>query len=62
MQACMFLWMLTVSLGYFTCFDCHVLHVLQFYDIFDSYKFSPREIDAMFHVAVWPQVSSYIYM
>ncbi|XP_034333284.2 small subunit processome component 20 homolog [Magallana gigas] len=34
-----------------------IAQIQQFYDIFDSYKFSPREIDAMFHVAVWPQLS-----
>lgn len=62
MHAYIFICMLTMKFGHFTCFESHVLHVLQFYDIFDSYKFSPKEIDAMFHVAVWPQVSWYIYM
>ncbi|XP_078326712.1 small subunit processome component 20 homolog isoform X1 [Crassostrea virginica] len=34
-----------------------ITQIHQFYDVFDSYKFSPKEIDAMFHVAVWPQLS-----
>ncbi|XP_061192168.1 small subunit processome component 20 homolog [Saccostrea echinata] len=38
-----------------------ITQIMQFYDVFDTYKFSPKEIDAMFHVAVWPQLPKLQY-
>ncbi|KAM9327768.1 small subunit processome component 20 homolog [Pholidichthys leucotaenia] len=33
-----------------------ILRIHDFFECFDSYSFSPDEIDAVFHAAVWPQV------
>ncbi|CAB1444416.1 unnamed protein product [Pleuronectes platessa] len=33
-----------------------VLRVLDFFDVFDSYSYSPEELDAVFQAVVWPQV------
>ncbi|XP_047194452.1 small subunit processome component 20 homolog isoform X2 [Hippoglossus stenolepis] len=33
-----------------------VLRVLDFFDVFDSYSYSPDELDAVFQAVVWPQV------
>ncbi|XP_069376458.1 small subunit processome component 20 homolog isoform X3 [Paralichthys olivaceus] len=33
-----------------------ILRVLDFFDAFDSYSFSPEELDAVFQAVVWPQV------
>ncbi|KAM8884134.1 small subunit processome component 20 homolog [Synchiropus picturatus] len=33
-----------------------ILRILDFFDNFDTYSYSPDELDAVFHAAVWPQV------
>lgn len=33
-----------------------VLRIQDFFDGFDSYSFSPDELDAVFQAVVWPQV------
>lgn len=33
-----------------------ILRVQDFFDYFDSYSFSPDEVDAVFKAVVWPQV------
>lgn len=33
-----------------------ILRILDFFDGFDSYSFSPDELDAVFRAVVWPQV------
>ena len=37
-------------------FFINVLFLLQFFEEFVTYKFTEREVDAVFTVAVWPQV------
>lgn len=34
-----------------------ILRIQDFFDGFDSYSFSPDELDAVFEAVVWPQVS-----